>query len=243
LGVYTTSTHYHAFTHPLSLMFNHIHSFSERVFKKLHSENPGALLEHNEKFLTRVYPFGLRFGSSNQEPSIFWRTGAQLVALNWQKFDLGMQQNEALFRGSGGMVLKPDYIHKGDAPEVAISVQIIGASNIPCPEDCKDISKLDPYLKLDLRAPETKHKRETKKRKNTGPNVLWNETIQFPRIKDHLAFMRIKMYHDKAGKDHVFALWNARVDCLQSGYRFLRFLDVEGKEIPGMVVMVYIKKT
>jgi hypothetical protein len=27
------------------------------------------------------------------------------------------------------------------------------------------------------------------------------------------------------------------------GYRFLRFLDVEGKEIPGMVVMVYIKKT
>jgi hypothetical protein len=26
------------------------------------------------------------------------------------------------------------------------------------------------------------------------------------------------------------------------GYRFLRFLDVEGKEIPGMVVMVYVQK-
>ena len=26
------------------------------------------------------------------------------------------------------------------------------------------------------------------------------------------------------------------------GYRFLRFLDVEGKEIPGMVVMVHVKK-
>ena len=150
-------------------MFNHIHSFSERVFKKLHSENPTALLDHNKKyfppflleysnnllynllyfagyhcrpfpppcslfpffsrsltdrFLTRVYPFGLRFGSSNQEPSIFWRTGAQLVALNWQKFDLGMQQNEALFRGSGGMVLKPEYVHKGNAPEVGITIQV-----------------------------------------------------------------------------------------------------------------------
>jgi hypothetical protein len=88
---------------------------------------------------------------------------------------------------------------------------------MPCPEDCKDISKLEPYIKIDLRAPDAKHKRETKKRKNTGPNVIWNETLQFPKIKDNLAFIRFKMYHDKAGKDNVFALWNGRVDCLQSG--------------------------
>lgn len=61
---------------------------------------------------------------------------------------------------------------------------------MPCPEDCKDISKLDPYIKIDLRAPDHKFKRETKKRKNTGPNVIWNETIQFPKIKDNLAFIR-----------------------------------------------------
>lgn len=144
---------------------------------------------------------------------------------------------------------------------------------MPCPEDCKDISKLNPYLKLDLRSPTNKHKRETKKRRDTGPNVIWNETLTFPRVKDNLAFVRFKLYHDKAGKDHVFGLYTARLDCLQSGnplslispflcyyvclggvcwwglgtgvivgYRFLRFLDVEGKEIPGMVVMVYIKK-
>ena len=90
---------------------------------------------------------------------------------------------------------------------------------MPCPEDCKDISKLDPYIKIDLRAPDDiKHKRETKKRtKNTGPNVIWNETFQFPRIKDNLAFIRFKVYHDKAGKDHVFALYTARVDSLQVG--------------------------
>jgi hypothetical protein len=45
-------------------MFNHIHSFSERVFKKLHSENPGALLEHNGKYFLCsfvVWLFGLLF--------------------------------------------------------------------------------------------------------------------------------------------------------------------------------------
>ena len=46
------------------------------------------------------------------------------MALNWQKFDLGMQQNEALFRGSGGMVLKPEYLHKGNAPEVGITIKV-----------------------------------------------------------------------------------------------------------------------
>lgn len=40
-----------------------------------------------------------------------------------------MQQNEALFRGSGGMVLKPEYVHKGNAPEVGIIVQV----SIPFP--------------------------------------------------------------------------------------------------------------
>lgn len=83
------------------------------------------LREHNSKYLTRVYPFGLRFTSSNEEPAIFWRHGAQLVALNWQKFDLGMMQNEALFGGSGGMVLKPKYIHSPPPPPVYLTVDVL----------------------------------------------------------------------------------------------------------------------
>jgi Phosphatidylinositol-specific phospholipase C, Y domain len=78
-----------------------------------------GLYEHNRKYLTRVYPFGLRFSSSNQEPAMFWRTGAQLVALNWQRFDLGMQQNFALFGGGGGMVLKPT-----KTPDVTLTIDV-----------------------------------------------------------------------------------------------------------------------
>ena len=124
LGIYTTSTHYHSFSNPLSNLFNHVHSFSERVFKKLLDEDPNALNDHNSRYLTRVYPFGLRFSSSNQEPAVFWRTGAQLVALNWQKFDLGMMENEALFAASGGMVLKPEYIHGGKQGVIKLSIEV-----------------------------------------------------------------------------------------------------------------------
>ena len=124
LGVYTASTRYHSFSHPLSKLFNHIHSFSERAFKKLVEQCPAELREHNSKYLTRVYPFGLRFSSSNQEPAIFWRNGAQLVALNWQKFDLGMMQNEALFAGTGGMVLKPSYLKEGNPKSLYLTIEV-----------------------------------------------------------------------------------------------------------------------
>jgi phosphatidylinositol phospholipase C, delta len=75
--------------------------------------------------MIRVYPFGLRVSSSNQEPAVFWRNGAQLVALNYQKFDLGMMQNEALFLGSQGMVLKPSYIHSGDPTALYLTIDVL----------------------------------------------------------------------------------------------------------------------
>ena len=125
LGVYTSATQYKSFSNPLSKLFNHVHSFSGRVFQKLLKENALALLEHNSKYLVRIYPFGLRFNSSNEEPALYWRHGAQMVALNWQKFDLGMHENEALFFGTGGMIKKPGYIHGAKKPELNLSVEVL----------------------------------------------------------------------------------------------------------------------
>jgi len=181
-------------------------------------------------------------GSSNQEPLVAWRMGAQLVALNWQKFDVGMMLNEALFSGTGGMVLKPGYIHHGDKPVVALSVEVIGASGLPCPEHMKDISKLDPYVKIELRADE-KMKRQTKTRKDTGANVIWNESLSFPPVQDNLAFVRFLVYHDEIGKDDLFAVYTARLGALQPGYRILRLLDVEGRQVPGAVLMIRVIKS
>jgi hypothetical protein len=58
----------------------------------------------------RTYPSGLRVNSSNLDPTVFWRKGIQIVALNWQNWDEGMMLNEAMFAGTSGYVLKPEGI-------------------------------------------------------------------------------------------------------------------------------------
>ena len=138
--------------------------------------------------------------SSNQEPGVCWRHGAQFVALNWQRFDVGMMQNEAMFVESGGYVLKPAYVHDANVKKKTflLSIQvhfcllrlmeIIGASGLPCPEDLKDVGDLDPYVKVKLDA-ETEIIRETKKKKDTGPNVIWDEQLNFGKVEDNLAFL------------------------------------------------------
>jgi hypothetical protein len=62
---------------------------------------------------------------------------------------------------------------------------------LPCPERLKDIEKLGPYVKVELRTGETV-KKQTKPKKNAGANVIWNQTLAFHRVVDNLAFVR---YH------------------------------------------------
>ena len=38
--------------------------------------------------MIRVYPFGLRFGSSNFNPLPMMKCGAQLISLNTQNYDI-----------------------------------------------------------------------------------------------------------------------------------------------------------
>jgi hypothetical protein len=95
---------------PEAFLPTHIFSIAEAKILELCKENEAtrtALLEHNKKFFMRAYPAGWRVDSSNPDPSMFWRKGVQMVALNWQNFDEGMVINNAFFSGTGGWVLKP----------------------------------------------------------------------------------------------------------------------------------------
>ena len=42
------------------------------------------LAVYNRKQLSRIYPYGGRVDSSNQDPLVPWNAGCQLVALNFQ---------------------------------------------------------------------------------------------------------------------------------------------------------------
>jgi hypothetical protein len=59
-------------------------SFDERQATMLLKERPIEFVNYNKHQLSRVYPAGTRFDSSNFMPQVFWNAGCQLVALNYQ---------------------------------------------------------------------------------------------------------------------------------------------------------------
>lgn len=65
--------------------------------------------------LGRVYPFGLRFNSSNADPMLAWSHGFQIAALNLQGRDRPVWLAKGFFQVNGhtGYVKKPDIFLPG----------------------------------------------------------------------------------------------------------------------------------
>lgn len=59
-------------------------SFDEKQAATQLKERPIEFVDYNKNQLSRVYPGGTRFDSSNFIPQVFWNVGCQLVALNYQ---------------------------------------------------------------------------------------------------------------------------------------------------------------
>ncbi|KAG5238353.1 phosphoinositide phospholipase [Salix suchowensis] len=64
--------------------------------------------------LLRVYPKGSRLDSSNYDPFVGWKHGAQMVAFNMQGYGKHLWIMQGMFRANGGCgyVKKPDFLLK-----------------------------------------------------------------------------------------------------------------------------------
>lgn len=180
LGVYTRGITFKSLAQPEAQMPTHMFSLSERGVLEVHEKQAPDLFKHNERFMMRTYPSGMRIGSSNIDPPVFWRKGIQIVALNWQKWDEGMMLNEGMFAGTGGYVLKPEG-YRGqkpvamtdNAPPVAptgeaiteplgtgdarilhqtldLKITVLAAQDLPMPKEGDNPSGFNPYLKMEL---------------------------------------------------------------------------------------------
>lgn len=135
---------------------------------EVHQSHGPTLFSHNRNYLMRAYPSGLRVSSSNLDPSVFWRKGVQMVALNWQKCDQGMMLNEGMFAGEGGWVLKPKGYRSVDRPQgdcvisyesqadaiahktLDLTVEIFAGQAIPLPIGDESAKGFHPYVKCEL---------------------------------------------------------------------------------------------
>ena len=181
LGVYTQGITFTSFTLPESKALNHVFSIAERGFESLcqNQDSKAQLEKHNMRYLMRVYPAYHRINSSNPDPLIFWRRGVQMMALNWQTYDLPMQMNEAMFASGSdklGYVLKPRELRESTSiqeeisepsihglgriqkKKISFSVEVISAQQLPRPRGIAPDATLDPYIEIEMFCAEDKSK-------------------------------------------------------------------------------------
>jgi phosphatidylinositol phospholipase C, delta len=172
LGVYSAGLKFHGFDTAESKAYNHIFSFMENTFDKNSRtpEDKRALTRHNMRYMMRVYPNGWRVASTNFDPLKYWRRGVQMVALNWQTYDLGMQMNDAMFAGGtdqSGYILKPSELReikmipnvlndasaghiKRERKNVNFSIDVISAQQLMRPKGLAQTRSVDPYVEVEV---------------------------------------------------------------------------------------------
>lgn len=160
LGIYTHSEHFKSFESQAAKIPSHIFSISETRILELHATKNQELFAHNRDYFMRAFPRGLRFDSSNLDPSLYWRKGVQMVALNWQSMDEAMMLNEAMFSGENGWVLKPPGYLSGDHSTsqadaiphrtLTLRITVLAGQHIPLPEGADSTRSFRPFVKCEL---------------------------------------------------------------------------------------------
>jgi phosphatidylinositol phospholipase C, delta len=172
LGVYCAGIKFQGFDAPEAKSYNHILSFAENTFDRntKDPEDKRAVARHNMRYMMRVYPSYKRIYSNNFDPLKYWRRGVQMVALNWQTYDLGMQMNDAMFaagKDQSGYVLKPielreikmiptvpeeagvGYVRR-ERKNVTFSIDIISAQQLMRPKGLAPNQSVNPYVEVEV---------------------------------------------------------------------------------------------
>lgn len=220
LAVYTRSEKFRGFDTPEAKRPPHIFSISEDKIIELNKDHHSTMFKHNKGFFVRAYPSLWRIDSSNPDPSLFWRKGVQMVAMNWQCLDEGMMLNEGMFADESGYVLKPPgYLSSNKAAETQheamtgitldLTVTILAGFKLPVQPDSNGDTRGDkdlrPQVKVELHVeqvedskrdaqmqPET-YKKKTQAAKTDHPEFdTRGSSLRFkiPKVVPELSFIR-----------------------------------------------------
>ncbi|KAI9007640.1 PLC-like phosphodiesterase [Hyaloraphidium curvatum] len=192
--------------------------------------------------LCRVYPEGLRVGSSNMDPTPFWAMGFQMCAFNMQTFDRALELSDALFGSNGfsGYVLKPEYLRPapGDVAKRppptpwTVRVRIVSASALQKPYGEKVGEVVDPYVEVNMLGLNAKiissSGSEFRGVKSDLPENLSDEARKEEEKKAETAeAARLHIYSTKTVRDNGWdPIWNEEVvfQVERPEMAFLRFV-------------------
>lgn len=256
LAPYARSLKFRNFSLPESKTYSHIFSFSERTIKKHGKAMVPRLSKHNLRYLCRVYPGPLRVGSTNFNPQVYWRLGVQMVALNWQTYDTGLQINDALFMADPptGYLLKPPCQRiigttvgeEGLPRKIKLTIDVISGQQLRRARELSNSETLSPYVEIQVHSMEESPFRWCSKVVHeNGFRPFWGETMVYESIisDDFYSMIRFLVHHRGSnGNDSIFANFTCPIDRLQQGYRHIRLLDMQGENLLFSSLFLKIKK-
>ncbi|XP_060112149.1 1-phosphatidylinositol 4,5-bisphosphate phosphodiesterase delta-3 [Heteronotia binoei] len=233
-------------------------SFSERKARKLIKESGNHFVRYNARYLSRIYPLGLKMNSSNYNPQEMWNAGCQLVALNFQTPGAEMDLNDGRFLVNGrcGYVLKPAWLRHSQSsfdPEtsrrgsgqrpVALTIKVITAQQLPKLNKEKNSSIVDPFVRIEIHGvPVDCCKKQTEYRLNNGFNPCWNEMLTFQVRVPELALVRfvVEDYDTTSSNDFV-GQFTLPLPSVKEGYRHIHLLSKDGTSLSPATLFVHVK--
>lgn len=266
LGVYVQGIKFRNFSLPESKTYNHCFSLSEKVVTSMIKEEVklASLDKHNRKFFMRVYPSKFRLNSSNFLPLSYWAHGVQMVATNWQTYDLGQQLNESMFAAvqGKGYVLKPSVLRKpllkssmrklftNENFKTRFLIEVISAHQLPKPADCG--SAINPYVAFEIIGAnwiewdQSSTVGATRIIPENGFNPTWNQVFSgLFESSTSLVFMRLTIQTSTSTKEvensKEIGILVANLFDTKQGYRYFSLNDLCGEHLLYSSVFVRIE--
>ncbi|KAL2630288.1 hypothetical protein R1flu_014974 [Riccia fluitans] len=234
-------------------------SLSEPQLEKVAEQNPSALIKFTEKNLLRIYPYGLRFNSSNYNPMVGWSHGAQMVAFNMQGYGKPLWLVHGFFKANGGcgFVRKPNFLFPTQNggrefdPRVQqphkVTLKVKAIMGLGWKEKFSKsyfdaFSPPDFYLKIGIAGlPQDVKKMKTDPIEDDW-NPRWEADFVFPIAVPELALLRVEVReYDMAGKDDFGGQTCIPLSEIKQGYRSLPLNDKKGNEWAGVRLFMHFE--
>lgn len=225
-------------------------SNSELAVKKYYKTVPQEMVKHNTNFLTRTYPKGTRFDSSNYSPIEGWALGCHMVALNYQTGDPAMfiYNGKFLDNGKTGYLLKPPAIlqEKSTAPpSINLTIKVISGWQLPKASGTTKGEVIDPYVKVAVHGVGNDNGHEkTKVIDNNGFNPVWDTTMNFKIERPDLAQILLQVFdEDKLSKNDFIAYAALPVTSLREGYRSVHLYNAKSQPFEESSLLIHVTVT
>lgn len=213
-------------------------------------------IRYSRNSFMKVYPTGMRFDSSNCDPTKSWICGAQISALNLQSTDDDfVLLNKVFFQINRGLgfILKPEFLRNENAevktyknPCLNLFIKIISGVML------QNILKVDGVVEsIDSLAVSIKivgsyeddiNNKEyfTKYINQNFINPIFdNETVNFKVYEADLSFLIIKVFYSK----NILARTIIPLMIIEEGIRTVKLYDNKCKEIVNSTLVLKVNKT